>query len=88
MKTYVRRPAEELYDLASDPAEVHNLAGHSEFAATLKELRTAMENWQRATGDPWLYRDGASLRAIETHLDNGLQVPDRFDFDPDKPGTD
>ena len=87
LKTYVRRPAEELYDLTSDPAEVHNLAGDSEFAATLKELRTAMENWQRATGDPWLYRDGVSLRAIETHLDNGLQVPDRFDFDPDKPGT-
>lgn len=87
LKNYIRRPPEELYELDDDPAEVRNLAGDVEFAGMLAEFRVMMEDWQRATQDPWLYRDGVSLRAIENHLDNGLQVPERFDFDPDNPGN-
>ena len=35
------RPIEELYDLATDPEEWHNLAGRSEHAAVQAKLRSA-----------------------------------------------
>jgi uncharacterized sulfatase len=45
------RPAEELYDLVSDPDELHNLAGDPLYLNSLVELRTTLENWIRETGD-------------------------------------
>jgi arylsulfatase A-like enzyme len=43
-------PAErELYDLASDPGELRNLAGHTESAARIAELHAALE---RELGEP------------------------------------
>ena len=87
VKDYVRRPPEELYDLETDPHEVNNLADDPAHRDRLLEMRAATEAWQHETRDPWLYRDGVSLRAIEKHLENGLAVPDRFDFDPDNPGS-
>jgi N-sulfoglucosamine sulfohydrolase len=85
LRDYVRRPPEELYDLEADPQEVRNLAEAPEHAERLAEFRNRMEAWQRETRDPWLYRDGVSVMAVEHHLPNGLTLPDRFDFDPDSP---
>jgi N-sulfoglucosamine sulfohydrolase len=82
---YVRRPPEELYDLDEDPLEVRNLANDPDHAERLVSFRTALEAWQRETDDPWLYRDGISVRAVRHHLANGLMVPERFDFDPENP---
>ena len=48
------RPAEELYDLQTDPHETNNVAGHPEFAAAQKKLRTELDAWMRGTGDPRL----------------------------------
>ena len=45
------RPAEELYDLAADPFEIHNLAGDPRFADKLQELRGRLEGWMVETGD-------------------------------------
>lgn len=45
------RPAEELYDLESDPYEIHNLAGDPRHADKLSELRGALEQWMQAVGD-------------------------------------
>lgn len=45
------RPAEELYDLVSDPFEVNNLAGDKTCAAKLEELRTLLSSWEKETGD-------------------------------------
>ncbi|WP_424992910.1 sulfatase family protein [Oceaniradius stylonematis] len=87
VRDYVRRPPEELYDLDADPFEVDNLAGHPDHRETLERLRAATEDWQRATDDPWLYRDGVSVRAVRHHLDAGLRLPARFDFDCDDPGS-
>jgi N-sulfoglucosamine sulfohydrolase len=81
LKDYIFRPAEELYDLENDELEVNNLAGDKEFASILLELRTRLEQWQKETLDPWLYRDGVSQRFIQHHLDAGMVVPDRFDLD-------
>ncbi len=82
---YVRRPPEELYDLDADPHEVNNLADDPAQGPRLQGFRDQMEAWQRDTRDPWLYRDGISVMAVAHHLPNGLSLPDRFDFDPDKP---
>ena len=45
------RPAEELYDVASDPDELFNLADDPRRAAVLEEMRQRLEAWRRATGD-------------------------------------
>lgn len=45
------KPAEELYDLANDPHEIHNLAGDPVHAPVLEELRSAMVAWQVEIGD-------------------------------------
>ena len=42
---------EELYDLTSDPYEVHNLAHVQEYNSKLKEMRTALGTWQLEVGD-------------------------------------
>jgi len=86
LRDYVRRPPEELFDLETDPQEVTNLAQDPDQADRLASFRARMEAWQRDTRDPWLYRDGVSVMAVEHHLPNGLHLPERFDFDPDRPG--
>jgi len=45
------KPTEELYDLETDPHEIHNLAAEREHADKLKELRTAHSDWVKRTGD-------------------------------------
>ncbi len=55
----LKRPAEELYDLESDPHELTNLAARRELAAKKKQLSDALDRWMKAQGDP-----GA---AAETH---------------------
>jgi uncharacterized sulfatase len=45
------KPAEELYDLASDPFELENLAAQPAHAATLGRMRAALEAWMKETGD-------------------------------------
>lgn len=85
LKKYFFRPPEELYDMDADSNEVHNLAGDPKHEEILKEMRRALEEWQRRTEDPWLYRDGVSVLSIQHHLDAGLKVPDRWDFDVDNP---
>jgi N-sulfoglucosamine sulfohydrolase len=44
-------PPEELYDLTTDPHEIHNLATAPEHAATLKRLRGVLEKWIEDTDD-------------------------------------
>jgi N-sulfoglucosamine sulfohydrolase len=47
-----KRPAEELYDLKTDPAQVNNVAGDARHAATKARLRRELDEWMRTTGDP------------------------------------
>lgn len=46
-----RRPAEELYDLATDPYELHNLADDPAHVDTLSALRRRLADWETRTGD-------------------------------------
>ena len=48
---YRHRPAEELYDLASDPYELTNLAGRPELSGQREELRGRLKAWMRQQGD-------------------------------------
>jgi N-sulfoglucosamine sulfohydrolase len=87
LRDYFFRPPEELYDLENDPNEIHNLVKDPEHAAILENLRGKLEEWQLRTEDPWLYRDGVSVWFVRNHLKAGLNLPDRFDFDAERPGN-
>ena len=85
---YLKRPAEQLFDMENDPQELHNLAGKPEYQDILQEMRERLEAWQKLTVDFWLWRDGQSLTNINNWvIDADFMVPDRFDMDADQPET-
>ncbi|MBK1833225.1 sulfatase [Roseibacillus ishigakijimensis] len=49
---FAKRPAEELYDLRSDPDQVNNLAASSEHRDTLEKLRQRLQERLEAADDP------------------------------------
>jgi len=49
---FAKRPAEELYDLKKDPAQMNNVAGQPEYAETRKKLSAALMAQLKATQDP------------------------------------
>jgi N-sulfoglucosamine sulfohydrolase len=51
---FLHRPAEELYDLRRDPAEVHNLAADPAHRQVLERMRAEMTKFRSDTRDPWL----------------------------------
>ncbi|MEO1530155.1 MAG: heparan N-sulfatase, partial [Planctomycetota bacterium] len=53
-----KRPAEELYDVSSDPDCMNNLATSPQQAELLKQLRTQMEQELKAAGDPRMFGRG------------------------------
>lgn len=89
LKSYICRPAEELYDIENDPDEVNNLADKTEFRDVLLQMRKDTEAWQMETKDLWLWKDGVSLQRFKdfNYEREGLKIPDRLDFDVDRPGT-
>lgn len=63
-------PAEELYDLESDPHEIHNLATAPEHKATLEHLRSVLENWIAETND-----QGREMEPEELVRNQGITKP-------------
>jgi len=51
VKMYVRRPAEELYDLEKDPCEVNNLAGDPQYRPLMDSLQKQLLKWMEQQGD-------------------------------------
>ena len=49
---FAKRPAEELFDLKADPAEIKNLAGDEKYADTKHSLRQRLDDYLNQTGDP------------------------------------
>jgi len=47
-------PAEELYDLQTDPYELHNIADKPEVKPTLKKMRKELKQWMTLQNDPGL----------------------------------
>lgn len=52
-----KRPAEELYDLRADPAQLINVAGDPKRSAVKADLRRTLDEWMRTTGDPRATKD-------------------------------
>ena len=51
MAMFRPRPSEELYDTATDPYELHNLAGDQAHQETLERMRQATIDWTTEVGD-------------------------------------
>lgn len=61
---YGKRPGEELYDIAKDPHQMHNLANNPEYAGVLSKLRSRLMAELKQSKDPRLVDDGAYFEAI------------------------
>jgi N-sulfoglucosamine sulfohydrolase len=49
---FAKRPAEELYHLASDPGQTNNVVSAANHIVAKARLAKALDTWMRATGDP------------------------------------
>lgn len=49
---FEKRPAEELYDLRSDPGQIENVAGRPGHADSQAALRASLDRWMSDTADP------------------------------------
>jgi N-sulfoglucosamine sulfohydrolase len=56
IRSYIHRPAFELYDLEKDPHEGNNLATHSEHGELLARLKKKLKKFQEETNDPWVMK--------------------------------
>lgn len=63
-------PEEELYDLRTDPHEIHNLAKSPRHQHVLKRLRAALEKWIEQTND-----QGRELEPPELAARKGVTKP-------------
>jgi N-sulfoglucosamine sulfohydrolase len=59
-----RRPAEELYDVRSDPHQVRNLSGDPAHRATLERMRGAVDDWMRRIGDQGLINEAEMIQRM------------------------
>lgn len=50
--SFAKRPAEELYDLRQDPAQLHNVAAEAEFQDERRTLRTRLQDRLTRAQDP------------------------------------
>jgi len=53
VEKYQHRPAEELYDLRTDPYELKNIAGDPSQRQLLASLRNRLKEWMKQQGDPF-----------------------------------
>jgi len=97
VEAYYRRPAEELYDLAADPFEQHNLAGNAAHADRLREMRATIGADMQIHGDTGLVSNAlkplaeVGLRPLGngwTPAPVALSTPWANDVDPQMPLND
>jgi arylsulfatase A-like enzyme len=51
-RAFARRPADELYALATDPHQLVNVVDDPRHAAARKRLRGMLDDWMRSSADP------------------------------------
>ena len=74
-----RPPRYELYDLEEDPHEFNNLAGDPDCSQILQRLRSALEQWQKASGDP-LARPELARRLFDLIREAGTEKRKVLDY--------
>lgn len=52
VQRYMKRPAEELYDLQADPLEMNNLAENPDYAKLKSEMSQELDQWMKSQNDP------------------------------------
>lgn len=57
VKRYIRRPAEQLYHTAADPAEMTDLAADPQHTAIKAKLSAELDRWLSTQGDPGIPLD-------------------------------
>lgn len=55
--SFNKRPAEEFYDLRTDPGEIDNRAADERYAPTKRQLAERLHKWRATTGDPRMASD-------------------------------
>ena len=58
------RPPEELYDTATDPYQVTNLAGDPAQRNRLEQMRSTLQSWMTATGDQGLINEAEMIQRM------------------------
>ncbi len=58
---FAKRPHEELYVLANDPDQIHNVAGTLKYAAVKARLKRLLMSELRSTGDPRVMGNGSTF---------------------------
>ncbi len=56
VQSYIMRPQFELYDIAKDPWEAHNLAYDPAYAEVLERYQARLRDFQSRTSDPWVLK--------------------------------
>ena len=56
---FAKRPAEELYDLQTDPAQLNNVADLTQHGEVKNKLRAELERWMKETSDPRAFGKGS-----------------------------
>jgi N-sulfoglucosamine sulfohydrolase len=78
-------PAEELYDLETDPHEIHNLATAPQHQRVLKRLRAALEKWIAETNDQGSQLEPPELAARKGVTKAGTQPNTGYTLDGQLP---
>jgi arylsulfatase A-like enzyme len=76
---YGKRPREELFDLKSDPHQMHNVAADPAYAPVVDDLRRRLLDELKRTGDPRLIDDGRFYETppVAGPLPNDVPRPNR-----------
>ena len=84
------RPAEELYDTAVDPYQIHDLSADPAHRARLARMRTAVTDWMTRIGDQGLINEPEMIQrmwpgGVQPETAQPYIVPRRATTDPSRP---
>lgn len=78
-KFWKTKPVEDLFDLQTDPDEVHNLADSPQHQEKLAEMRAATRQWMGSTRDLGLLTEAEMHRRTKGVAPRTYALSDRFD---------